>query len=274
MGCRTVGYENVMFEKNEHIAKIILNRPSKLNSLCPDTMEELRAVIAEINRDEDIRAVILTGAGDKAFSTGFDMKATTAEGTVAWEKLVRANYNTFMSIWNLRIPTIAAVNGYAIAAGVSLAMICDVTIAAQHAVFGEPELRHFALSPLLILPWFGTNRKLIHYHYYTGDSIDAELAEKLGMVAKVVPADQLQAEAERMARRIAKVPPYPVQMTKESIRRTYEMMGMTQALDYHRVIDTLVLSAHGIEEKDELLRVLDTSGPKAFFEARDGRFRD
>jgi enoyl-CoA hydratase/carnithine racemase len=127
---------------------------------------------------------------------------------------------------------------------------------------------------LLILPWFGTNRKLIHYHYYTGDNIDAALAEKLGMVAKVVPADQLQREAEKMAERIAKAPPFAVQMTKDSIRRTYEMMGMSNALDYHRVIDTLVLSAHGIEEKDHLLRILDKEGPKAFFEARDGRFRE
>jgi len=226
-----------------------------------------------IDDDDNVKAVIITGAGEKAFSSGFDMENVKATGTVGWERLVRNNYDALMQIWRLKKPTVAAVNGYAIAAGVSLAMVCDVVIASDTAVFAEPEIRHFALSPLLILPWIGTNRKLINYHYYTGDPIDAALAEKLGMAAKVVPAADLQAEAEHMAHRIAMVPAFPLQATKDSLVRTYETMGIVSALDYHRVLDTLVLSATGIEEKDELLSILHNEGAKAFFQARDGRFK-
>jgi len=269
-----VAYETILFEKKDNIAVITLNRPEKLNSITTVTMNELRDALRVINEDDDIKVGVITGAGEKAFSSGFDMELVTADGTVEWERLVRSNYDTLMDIWRLRKPMIAAVNGYAVAAGVSLALICDVVIASETAVFAEPEIRHFALSPLLILPWIGTNKKLIHYHYFTGDPIDAKTAESLGMAAKIVPADRLLAEAERMARRIAMVPAFPVQMTKETLRRTYEVMGMISALDYHRVMDTLVLSSHGIEEKERLLQTFQEGGIKAFLKARDGRFKE
>jgi enoyl-CoA hydratase/carnithine racemase len=168
---------------------------------------------------------------------------------------------------------IAAVNGFAVAAGSNLAMICDITLAAENARFGEPEIRHGALSPLLLLPWFNSNPKMIHYLYYSGDTVSAQEALGLGMVARVVPPEQLFDEAMRMARRIALVPPYAVQMTKDSLRRTYESMGFMTAQHMHKANDTLVLGSVGIPEKDRLFGLMEAGDMKAFLEARDGPFK-
>jgi enoyl-CoA hydratase/carnithine racemase len=179
-----------------------------------------------------------------------------------------------MKIWNLRIPVIAAVNGYAVAAGSNIAMICDVTIASEKAKFGEPEIRHGALSPLMLQPWFNSNAKMIHYLYYTGDTISADEALRLGMIARVVPHAQLLSEAMRMAQRIALVPAYCVRMTKDSLRRSYEIMGFVNAQYQHKANDTLVLGARGISEKDRLFGLMQQGDMKTFLQERDGPFKN
>jgi enoyl-CoA hydratase/carnithine racemase len=262
------------YEQDGHVAIIRFNRPDKLNALTPPMMQELDRLLDQINADDEIRCLIITGAGERAFSVGFDldglqMPQTTPDLTVS----VESNFRIILKIWNLRIPAIAAVNGFAVAAGSNLAMICDITIAAENARFGEPEIRHGALSPLLLLPWFNGNPKMIHYLYYSGDTISATEALGLGMVARVVPPDQLFAEALRMAQRIALVPPYAVRMTKDSLRRTYESMGFMNAQYQHKANDTLVLGSVGIPEKDRLFGLMESGDMKAFLEARDGPFK-
>lgn len=257
---------------SDHIATLTLNRPERLNSLDETIMTALPGVLDEIEANSDVRVVIITGSGDRAFSTGFDL--SNPSGERRWEEmrsLLERNYRIFLRLWRLRQPTISAVNGYAVAAGSNIAMMCDISIASEKAQFGEPELRHYALSPMLILPWIATNKKYLHYLYYSGDIIDAWEAERLGMVAKVVPHDKLMAEANRMAERIARVPPESVQSTKQSLLRTYEIMGIVSALDYHRITDTTVITAD-IPEKNELLEIRASQGMRAFLEARDGWF--
>ncbi len=257
-----------------NVGVITLNRPDKLNALTPAMMQELNRLLDQINSDDEVRCLVLTGAGERAFSVGFDldglqMPETTPELTAA----VEANFRIILKIWNLRIPSIAAVNGYAVAAGSNLAMICDITLAAEGARFGEPEIRHGALSPLLLLPWFNGNPKMIHYLYYSGDTVSAQEALGLGMIARVLPPEQLLPEAMRMARRIALVPPYAVRMTKDSLRRTYESMGFMNAQYQHKANDTLVLGSVGIPEKDRLFGLMESGDMKAFLEARDGPFK-
>jgi enoyl-CoA hydratase/carnithine racemase len=264
----------LIYEQDEHVAIIRFNRPDKLNALTPAMMQELDRLLDRINADDEARCLVITGVGDRAFSVGFDldglqMPETTPDLTMA----VESNFRIILKIWNLRIPAIAAVNGFAVAAGSNLAMICDITLAAENARFGVPEIRHGALSPLLLLPWFIGNPKMIHYLYYSGDTVSAQEALGLGMVARVVPQDQLFGEAMRMARRIAMVPPYAVEMTKESLRRTYESMGFRNALQSHRYIDSLVLGASGIPEKDRLFGLMESGDMKSFLEARDGPFK-
>ena len=272
-------YEYIRVEKEDRIATITLNRPEKHNALSQGLLAELRDVLDAIETDKAICVVVLTGAGRQAFSTGFDLNpqalaSDTPQDEADWNRLIRLNFDTLMRIWNLRQPVVAAVNGHAIAAGSNLALVCDVTIAADNATFGEPEIRHFALSPLLLLPYFANNSKAMHYLYYTGDTIGADEALKLGLISKVVPHDQLYSEAQRIARRIAHVPTYPVQLTKRSIKAAYEMMGFKNTMELHRANDALVLDASRIEEKRKLMSTLMEKGFKAFLELRDGPFRN
>lgn len=270
-----MSYENLTLEREGHVALLTLNRPKKMNALSQDLMAELRESLDEVNQDEEIRCLVITGSGEQAFCTGFDLSVAPAtRGTDEVRAHVKLNFETFLRIWNLRIPVISAVNGYAMAAGSNLALVCDVVVAAESAKFGEPEIRHYALSPMLLQPWFNGNPKMVNYLYYTGDTITAAQALEYGLVAKVVPDDELMTEALRMARRIALVGPYAVQMTKDSIRQAYELMGFRQGLEYHRANDTLVIGATGIEDKDKYRKVRQDGGMRAFIELRDGPFSE
>jgi enoyl-CoA hydratase len=271
-------YEYLLFEQADGVATITLNRPEKHNALSQGLLAELRDVLDTIEVNKDVRVVVLTGAGRQAFSTGFDLNPRelavgAPQDEADWSRSIKLNFDTLMRIWNLRQPVVAAVNGYAVAAGSNLALICDITLAAEHATFGEPEIRHFALSPLLLLPYLANNSKAMHYLYYSGDTIGAEEALKLGLVSKVVSQDQLMSEAMRIARRIAQVPAYAVQLTKRSIKSAYEMMGFKNAMELHRANDALVIDSSQIEEKRNLMRVLQEQGLRAFLELRDGPFR-
>jgi len=272
-----MAYEYLLLEQAEGVATLTLNRPERQNALSQGLLAELRDALDSIERDPTIRVVLLTGAG-RAFSSGFDLNPKelaldAPKDEADWSRLIKLNFDTLMRIWNLRQPVIAAVNGPAIAAGSNLALICDITIASENASFGEPEIRHFALSPLLLLPYLANNSKAMHYLYYSGDTIGAEEALRLGLVSKVVPLDQLLPETQRVARRIAQVPAYPVQITKRSIKSAYEMMGFKNAMELHRANDALVIDASQIEEKRKLMGVLMENGLRAFLELRDGPFR-
>ena len=273
-----MAYEYLLCEQSDGVATITLNRPEKHNALSQALLAELREVLDALDADKNIRVVLLTGAGQQAFSTGFDLnpqalQTDAPQDEADWNRHIKLNFETLLRIWNLRQPVIAAVNGHAVAAGSNLALICDITLAAENATFAEPEIRHFALSPLLLLPYFANNSKAMHYLYYSGDTISAEEALKLGLVSKVVPQEQLLPEALRIARRIAQVPAYAVQLTKRSIKAAYEMMGFKNAMELHRANDALVIDASQIEEKRQLMGVLMEKGLRAFLELRDGPFR-
>jgi enoyl-CoA hydratase len=267
-----MNYKEILIEKKEKIAKVTFNRPEKLNTLTTLMIDELNHVLDEIEQDEDIRVMILTGAG-RAFSAGIAMgdPGETPPGAEVWHSVLKKNFQTIMKIWDLSKPVIAAVNGYAIAAGSNIAMISDITIASEKARFGEPEMRHMSLSPLLILPWVVNNVKRLHELYYTGETIDAQEAQQLGMVSKVVPADQLESEAWRTAKKVSLIHPLTQKLTKRSLKRTFEIMGIKSALDAHRDTDSFMLNAN-LKEKLALYEIIRTKGMKAFLEARDKPF--
>jgi enoyl-CoA hydratase len=267
--------DEVIYEKSDHVGVLTLNRPAVLNALTIDMLRTLRGHLDAIDADPDVRVVVITGAGDRAFSVGFDLSpdAGGPARTDAFRAEITSNFDTFMRIWHLRVPTIAAVNGYALAAGSNLALCCDIAVASDRASFGEPEVRHYALSPLVLMPWFSGNRKMMHYLYYSGDSVNAQAALELGMIAKVVAHDALLDEALAMARRIAKVAPYAVQAMKDSVRQGYEIMGFTSAMRYHLLNDLSVMSAVGIPEKDELDELMARGDMRAFLDRRDGPLR-
>ena len=267
-------YENIILEKRDGIATLTLNRPAKLNALSSALLAEFSDALDDVSEDHDVRVLVLTGAGT-AFSAGFDITPGGAHGdrpaTAHWDA-THAPARTIMKLWHLRQPTISAVNGYALAAGNVLAMTADIVVASEDAQFGEPEIRHVAHSPAIMLPYMIPLRHL-HWLYYTGDTIDARTAEKWNMVNMVVPADDLMAEARKVAERIAMVPPYATQTMKRSIKATYEKMGFSEAFEHHLMLRMMESSATDVPEKAALDAVRQDSGLKAFLEARDGPFR-
>jgi enoyl-CoA hydratase/carnithine racemase len=152
-----------------------------------------------------------------------------------------------------------------------LALACDIVLASEQAVFAEPEIRHVAHSPFTILP-FLTHNKHLNWFYLTGDSIDPHTAAAWGLVNKVVPAEQLQDEAWRAAQRLAMVPPFAAQIMKRSIQQTYDKMGFTEAFQHHLVIRMAEGLVPGVPEKDNLNKIRDDKGLRAFLEARDNPF--
>jgi enoyl-CoA hydratase/carnithine racemase len=150
-------YQTIRFEKREGISYLTLHRPEKLNAINRAMLAELRHALAAIDKDSEVRVVILTGAG-RAFSAGFDIGAEGRDKEIyelepdEWREHIKEDIDTFMMIWHLSKPVIAAINGYALAGACELAQICDIKIASDKAVLGEPEIRFGTGPPLLMSP--------------------------------------------------------------------------------------------------------------------------
>ncbi len=269
-----MAYQFITLEKDDRVATLTLNRPEKMNALSAGLLQEFSDALDDVHDDHDVSVLILTGAG-RAFSAGFDITpgqhGAERPSTANWDATHLAP-RTIMKLWKLRQPTISAVNGYALAAGNVLAMTADIVIASENAVFGEPEIRHVAHSPAILLPFMILFRHM-NMLYFTGDTIDARTAEKWNMVNSVVPAGQLLDEARRVAERIARVPSFAVQTMKESIKGTYEKMGFSDAFEHHLMLRMIEGMTPNVPEKEALNDIRQSEGLKAFLDARDGPFR-
>lgn len=266
-------YTDLTIDIRGAVARVVIDRPDRFNSLrMTITDRALIEAFGDLGRDQAIKAILLTGAGDKAFCTGWDLEGIDDTSLEELEALIRSNLELFFTVWNQRQPVIAAINGYALGTGSALALSCDLALAADNARLGEPEIRHGALSPFLILP-FLTHAKPVHEIYYTGDVIDADELWRLGLVNRVVPPADLEAASWAYAERIAKVPAYSLQMTKRSLRAAYDVMGLSSVARQHGLADTLVIGADFPEQK-ALLDILVERGMRAFLEARDGPFKE
>lgn len=265
-------YQDLQVAVRDRVGWITINRPDKMNALRLATFQELDSALREHETNSEVRAVVITGAGSRAFSSGIDLQADGLFPTSqSWDDHTRYNSAVLQRVWYLDKPVITSVNGYALAAGCNLALMGDLTVAAETAVFGEPEIRHGALAPVLILPWL-MQMKAMHELYYTGDLITAAEAKGLGLVNRVVPPEHLEAETQRLARRIANAPGYALTLAKRSLRMTYDIMGFKGAQSAHRYVDTFLLDSHGLSERDRLLEILAKEGVQAFLKARDAGY--
>jgi E-phenylitaconyl-CoA hydratase len=208
----------IIFDRQDGIATITLNRPEVMNALDPQTYSEITDAFQEIERDSAVRVGIITGAGDRAFTAGADLKLmhTGAAEDREWApwRPDRWDFGATTSK-----PLIAAVNGYALAGGLELALVCDIRIASSNAVFGTPEVKwnllhgYGAYQLPRIISLSNAMELLL-----TGEFIDAATALRIGLVSHVVPAAELMAEATRLAARIRDNGPMAVRMTKELAR--------------------------------------------------------
>ena len=211
--------ENVLIAKEGHVATITINRPKALNALSTAVLTDLNAALDEVAADQDVYALIITGAGEKSFVAGADiaeMKDKSVEEAAEYGKFGNA---VFRKIETFRCPVIAAVNGFALGGGCELAMSCDIRVASENAVFGQPE------DGLGITPGFGGTQRLARLvgagiakeMIYTARNIKADRAAQIGLVNKVVAAEELSATVMKMAQGIAKNAPIAVAYAKKAI---------------------------------------------------------
>jgi enoyl-CoA hydratase len=244
MGGMEPRFETIRYEVDGAVATITMNRPEVANAQNSELIDELDAAFDRADADDAVRVVILAAAGNH-FSSGHDLKALVAgDGSDPWvakretpegkfEHERTMYYERCLRIHDFRKPTIASVQGSCVAAGLMLAAMCDLIVAADDAVFSNPVLRLTGAGvELLVEPWELGIRKAKEF-LLTGDTIDAPEAWRLGLVNRVVPRDELGARTRELADRVALVPPVTAQTVKDSINQTGTLMGKRDALKYH-----------------------------------------
>ncbi|HEY1544240.1 MAG TPA: enoyl-CoA hydratase/isomerase family protein [Xanthobacteraceae bacterium] len=269
----TAQFSTIKVDKLGRVARLTLARPARANALNAAMLGEIGTALDMLERDADVRALIVTGAG-AAFSSGFDLKEQMErrpEGVTEWQPLLRKDFDTIMRFWHFPRPTIAAVRGPCLAGACELALACDMTIAAEDAFFGEPELKFGAGIVAMILPWLVGPKVAKEIILLGEDRIPAARAHALGIVNRVVSAEELDATALAVANHIAAVDPNLVKETKRAINRAYEARNMLDALEEALAIDLAVEGA-GSPDKMQFMDIARREGLKAALAWRDARF--
>lgn len=225
---------NVLLEKKGNIAVATINRPKALNALNSAVVADLDEMIVQIMADEEIRALVITGSGEKAFVAGADIGEMSTLTKAEGEAFGKLGNDVFRRLEKLPIPTIAAVNGFALGGGCELSMSCDIRICADTAVFGQPE------TGLGITPGFGGTQRLARLvgpgmakqMVYTARNIKAEEALRIGLVNAVYPLEELYGAAEKLASQIAANAPIAVRASKKAINE-----GIDLAMDEAVVVE-------------------------------------
>ena len=263
-----MAYKDIILEKEGGIATITLNRPEKLNAISMLMREELGEVIEEVRADDSIRAVIVTGAG-RGFCVGADIGAVIGGkiGIELKEESRRIRLKPLgwyvLNLAKLEKPTIAAVNGVAAGIGLSIALACDIRIASEAARFGAVWVR-LALTPdggaTYLLPRILGIAKALEL-MFSGDIIDAWEAERIGLVSRVVPPDELMKVTKELAGKIAKGPPITMELTKRAVYRGVEN-DLDSQINFETYIGNLVRATQDHQE-----------GVKAYMEKREPQFK-
>ncbi len=242
-------FKYIIYEKSEGIATVTLNRPEALNAFSKEVIEEVLTAIEDIKADETIRVVVLTGAGEKAFSAGADIKAMKGINALKARKLSLMGEKLCVSLENLEKPVIAALNGYALGGGLEVAMSCDLRIASEDSRMGQTEI-NIGLIP----GWGGTQRltRLIgstktKEMVFTGKMIDAKTAEQLGIINMAVPADKFRETVHAFALDLAQKAPIAIRIAKALINKGAEI-GIDSALALEREGFGVVASTEDLQE--------------------------
>jgi enoyl-CoA hydratase/carnithine racemase len=227
--------ELVLYATDDKIGIVTLNRPSKLNAINAELRVQLVDALRTADADPSTSVVVLRAAG-RSFCAGFDVGGGEAEkddwrhDALRWPAHLRGSLAMQMTPWGMRKPVIASVQGHALGGGCEIAMLCDLTIAADNAVFGEPEIRFSDVGPAVVMPYIIGLKKARELLYF-GDTIDAETALRLGMVNRVVPLAELREVTLKYARRLALIAPEALYAAKLAINRGADAGGFHNAMN-------------------------------------------
>ena len=247
--------------------RLTLNRPAKLNAISAELRDALSAAVAEAVADERVRVIVIAGAG-RAFCSGYDLSEGQPADAWAWREVLAADVAATLEIWRCPKPIIAQVHGYALAGGLELAMACDLIVAADDAQLGEPEIR-FGSAPVTLLMPFLIGQKRTRELLLAGDLIDAREAERIGLVNRVVAAADLAADVDRLADRLAHVPPDVMAPTKLMLNRAMEAAGFGDAVQMGLDLQAFINMSETSRAFNEIVR---RDGLKAALAWRDERY--
>jgi enoyl-CoA hydratase len=258
-----MSFDSLLLERDGGVAIVTVNRPKVLNALNMQTLDELRRVMLDLKRDEAVRVVILTGAGEKSFVAGADINELATQTPTTGREHALAGQHILDLVEHLGKPVIAAINGYALGGGCELAMACTIRIAADTAKLGQPEIN------LGLIPGYAGTQRLARIAgrgralelLLTGDQITAQDAYRIGLVNRVVPAADLMAEAKKLAAALAAKAPIAVRYILEAVHKGVEM-PLPQAQVFEATLFGLVASTEDMRE-----------GTTAFLEKRKADFK-
>lgn len=255
-------FDNLVIERDGRVAVLTINRPHVLNALNAATLDELRGAALDLQGDDSVRAIIITGAGDKSFVAGADINELAAQTPTSGREHGLAGQHVFDLIENLGKPVIAAINGFALGGGCELAMACTLRLAADTARIGQPEIN------LGVLPGYGGTQRLPRLVgkgraleiLLTGTMITAAEAERIGLVNRVVPAAELLTAARQLARQLAAQGPTAMRYVLSAVNKGLEM-PLAEGCAYEATLFGLAMATGDMRE-----------GTSAFLEKRKPEF--
>jgi enoyl-CoA hydratase len=257
------------------VRRLTLNRPDSLNALSAELMEALDDAFEEAGANDDVRVVILRGAG-RAFCAGYDLKQDAEEGTkdaAEWHRELDRDTRRLLRILELPKPVIASVHSYCLAGGMDLMLACDLAVVAEDAVFGYVDVRFGSGIVSMFLPWIVGVRAAKELVFTGEDRLPAAEAHRIGLVNRVVRRDELDGATLALAEEIAKNEPFVVRTMKASINRVWLLSGLRAALDANIELDVMIETAN-LPARDEFRRITQEEGLKAAIAWRDARYRD
>jgi enoyl-CoA hydratase len=261
------------------VRRLTLHRPERLNALSHELVETLSAALGRAAEDDGLRVVVIAGSG-RAFCAGYDLKEEAEHekehgplDVAGWRAALAHDANRMLELFDHPKPVIAQVHGYCLAGGCDLMMMCDLAVASEDALFGEPEIRFGSGVVTMVMPWLVGARTAKELLLTGEDRIPADEAKRIGLVNRVVPRDRLEEETLALANEIAILDPVAISLTKKSINRSLEVSGFREALAANVDIDSVIEAAE-VPERIEFRRIREKEGLKAAIAWRDARFRD
>ncbi|PBC39551.1 hypothetical protein CJ179_36695 [Rhodococcus sp. ACS1] len=279
-------YTQINYTVSDRIAEIELAQPERMNAISPEMETEMHEALQRADIDPEVKVIVLSAAGNH-FSSGYDIGTldperpekmgiidpvgeTIEDYLTFWYRWDRQSVDNMMRLWRLDKPVIASTQGYVMGGGFWYQLACDLTVASEDAVFGQPEVRHISNTTFLfaaLAGWKNANRYAL-----TGDHFDAQEAYRMGLVNEVVPRSDLATATRELASRIAKVPLASLRLNKAITMAGLQASGVGSGMLLNGVLSGLAHSSHG-PDRQELLEAQREGGLREFLRQRDGKFR-